>query len=297
MIDKIDIKILSEKKKKGDISYERLGKEVNLTKGAISKRIAKLKKEGIILGDHYFVNFDYFGLRQRIFLFVNVPAKSEVYLDIEKIPEIHRSYGVTGDCDVVLSAVVKDASSINRFIDGIDSVYGEDVRSITPIIVRKVYKEHGAFPPEVEPKKMDVKDTDKEILSKIQENPNKNKICRELSINRNTFYKRLSRLKGEGLLRPSIKIDYEKLFTGIVSVDTLPGCAEKVAKQLKHEPEVFSLYQVIGKMDLLVFAVAANARSYSELIIDKLRFTDKIRGTSTYVVMNYISKKLLVHPY
>ena len=70
MIDEIDVKILNILQKNGSIQRNRIAEAVDLTIPAISDRISKLEKKGIIKGYH--TDVDYKKLGKDITAFVHI---------------------------------------------------------------------------------------------------------------------------------------------------------------------------------------------------------------------------------
>ena len=103
-MDQIDAKLIMLLQQNARVSLKELAKEVFLTTPAVSARIEKLEKEGIITG--YSAKINPIKLGYHITAFVNLELqptqKKEFYPFIEKIPNVIECNCVTGTYSMLM---------------------------------------------------------------------------------------------------------------------------------------------------------------------------------------------------
>ena len=122
MLDKFDARILDIIQSDAGLSHEAIGQKVNLSASSVRRRIANLKKTGIIERDVALVNIESFGVLLIISVFLNEETP-DIYNELDAIfaqqDLVKQSYHVSGESDYVL--IVHAASM---------SAYEEWARSI-----------------------------------------------------------------------------------------------------------------------------------------------------------------------
>ena len=134
MLDRFDANILDIIQSDAGLSHEAIGQKVNLSASSVRRRIANLKKTGIIERDVALVNIESFGVLVIVSVILNEETP-EIYNELDSIfaqqDLVKQSYHVSGDSDYVLivhapsmSAYEEWARSVlmsNRYINRFNS--------------------------------------------------------------------------------------------------------------------------------------------------------------------------------
>lgn len=117
-IDDTDFKIIEMLRKNARVSVKEIADTVFLSPTAISSRMDKLERDGIISGYHAHINPAALGYNIKAFINLEVePAqKKEFYPYIEGCENVVECSCVTGDFAMLIEVVFKDTSSLDRFI-------------------------------------------------------------------------------------------------------------------------------------------------------------------------------------
>ncbi len=117
-MDHIDTQLITLLQKNARTSLKDLAKEVFLSTPAVSSRIDKLEKEGIITGYHAAI--DPFKLGYHITAFINLELapdqKSEFYPYISAISNVVECNCVTGTYSMLLKVIFPDTMLLDSFI-------------------------------------------------------------------------------------------------------------------------------------------------------------------------------------
>ncbi|NLE04773.1 MAG: Lrp/AsnC family transcriptional regulator [Crenarchaeota archaeon] len=130
--DKIILKILKEN---GRAGYVEIGKQSELSEGAVRKRIQTLKEIGIIR--KFTVQIGITEGTQAIILLETNPAfpTQEVSNKIQEIPNVETIYEVTGEYDIVAVVSGINVNEVNECIEKIRRTEGI-MKTNTMIILR-----------------------------------------------------------------------------------------------------------------------------------------------------------------
>ena len=115
-IDKNIIRILQENAR---TPVKDIAKEVFLSSPAVSARIERLEKRGILAGYHATVNPMLFGYHIKAFINLEVePAqKKEFYPFIDRIPNVIECNCVTGDYAMLVEVMFQTTIQLDHFIN------------------------------------------------------------------------------------------------------------------------------------------------------------------------------------
>ena len=115
-IDKSIIRILQENAR---TPVKDIAKEVFLSSPAVSARIERLEKRGILTGYHATVNPMLFGYHIKAFINLEVePAqKKEFYPFIDRIPNVIECNCVTGDYAMLVEVMFQTTIQLDHFIN------------------------------------------------------------------------------------------------------------------------------------------------------------------------------------
>ncbi|MCR5542832.1 MAG: Lrp/AsnC family transcriptional regulator [Eubacterium sp.] len=141
-MDKIDKKILSLLQENARYPLKFLAEKVNLSSPAVSSRIERLEKQGIINGYHASVNPDTLGYH--IMAFINLTLeprqKVEFYPFIEACPNVLECNCVTGNYSMLIKVCFPSTQELDQFIGQIQT-YGKTETQIvfsTPVPSRGI---------------------------------------------------------------------------------------------------------------------------------------------------------------
>jgi Lrp/AsnC family leucine-responsive transcriptional regulator len=117
-IDDTDYKIIELMRKNARVSVKEIADTVFLSPTAISSRIDKLERDGIISGYHAHINPAALGYDIKAFINLEVEPeqKQEFYPYIESCFNVVECSCVTGDFSMLIEVVFKDTMSLDRFI-------------------------------------------------------------------------------------------------------------------------------------------------------------------------------------
>ncbi|MDD3570148.1 MAG: Lrp/AsnC family transcriptional regulator [Lachnospiraceae bacterium] len=118
-MDSIDRKIIDILQKNARTPIKDIAKEVFLSSPAVSARIEKLEKSGIIIGYHAQINPFLFGYNIRAFINLEVEPfqKKDFYPFIQAIPNVIECNCVTGDYSMLISVVFQTTVQLDHFIN------------------------------------------------------------------------------------------------------------------------------------------------------------------------------------
>jgi Lrp/AsnC family transcriptional regulator len=118
-VDKLDKAILSRLQADAALSVGDLAELVGISKSACWRRIQKLEKEGVILGQVTLLDSAALGLSLQVFISIKTNQHNAKWAKhfksvVEGIPGILEVYRMGGDADYLLKAIVKDMPDYDR---------------------------------------------------------------------------------------------------------------------------------------------------------------------------------------
>ena len=117
-LDEIDKKIIRILQNNARTPLKDIAKEVFLSSPAVSSRIERMEKAGIISGYHAQINHLLFGYHIKAFINLEVEPvqKKEFYPFIGAIPNVIECNCVTGDYAMLIEVVFKTTVQLDHFI-------------------------------------------------------------------------------------------------------------------------------------------------------------------------------------
>ena len=120
-LDKIDNKILKRLQENGKMTNLQLSEEIGLSPAPTLERVRKLEHSGIITGYHAYVDSVLLGMGIKAYIQLSLERQAENSLSIfveriQRIEEIVECHMVTGTCDFILKAVIKDIPAFENLI-------------------------------------------------------------------------------------------------------------------------------------------------------------------------------------
>ena len=140
-LDKIDRKIITELQKNARIPLKVLAEKVFLSSPAVSARMERLEKEGVLTGYHAEVDPLKLGYHIQAFIDVEVEPvqKAEFYPYIQAIPNVLECNCVTGQFSMLLKVAFESTIELDAFIGGLQK-FG---RTSTQIVFSTSVKHRG----------------------------------------------------------------------------------------------------------------------------------------------------------
>lgn len=119
MIDSIDEKIISLLQENARISIKDIASKVFLSSPAVTARMERLEKNGIITGYHAQVNAEALGFRIKAFINLDLAPvqKKEFYPFIESVPNVIECNCVTGEYAMLLEVEFANTAELDLFIN------------------------------------------------------------------------------------------------------------------------------------------------------------------------------------
>lgn len=129
-LDSTDIRILQHLQEDAKLTNAELASRVNLSPSPCHVRVRTLEKEGYI--NRYVTLLDptKIGLGISVFIRITLERQVEKALELfehamEQHPQVMECYLMTGESDYLLRVIVKDISSLERFIvDSLSQIHG-----------------------------------------------------------------------------------------------------------------------------------------------------------------------------
>jgi Lrp/AsnC family transcriptional regulator, leucine-responsive regulatory protein len=120
-LDSIDLKILGELQREGDISNVELARRVHLSPSPCLARVKALETSGVISRYVALVNASAMGLGLNVFINISLKTQSKQALAdfeqrIAEHDEVMECYLMTGDSDYLIRVAVADMAALERFI-------------------------------------------------------------------------------------------------------------------------------------------------------------------------------------
>ncbi len=120
-LDKIDFNILKILQENGRITNLQLSQYIGLSPAPTLERVRKLENSGYIKSYHALVDEEKLGLGIKTFIQVSLDFHQQDTIqtflnEIKEIKEITECHHVTGQCDFLLKAYVKDIKTYEQLI-------------------------------------------------------------------------------------------------------------------------------------------------------------------------------------
>lgn len=119
VFDAVDEKIISLLQDNARISIKDIAAEVYLSSPAVTARIERLEKNGVITGFHAQVNPEIIGYNVKAFINLDLEPvqKDEFYPFVRDVPNVIECNCVTGDYAMLLEVQFENTSELDKFIN------------------------------------------------------------------------------------------------------------------------------------------------------------------------------------
>ncbi len=137
MIDNRDNIILEMLEENARTSFTAIAKKLNITEGAIRKRVKKLEDEGIITGYQATINYKLIGFSNKVVM--GIDTMPDKYMDVinhfKTIDFVRKLNTSSGDHMIMFDVWVKDMTDLDEKVKLISSING--VTQVCPAIVHE----------------------------------------------------------------------------------------------------------------------------------------------------------------
>ena len=112
-------------------------------------------------------------------------------------------------------------------------------------------------------------------------------LSKKLGINASVLYSRIKRLLKKKLIKKfTVEIDDSLLGIGVkatVGINRDPKLKDSIHKKFMETPEVVSIAEITGRLDILIQVYAKNLEALHTIVIEKIGKIDGIQNTETFV--------------
>ena len=141
-VDSISRQILRELAHDGRVSFRELGERVGLSAPAVTERVRRLEREGVITGYRAVIDPRAFGFPMLVVVRVHSVGPRAAGIDelAVAMPEVVECHRVTGSESHVMRVRVRDVEHLNEVVERLWE-YGDTITSVvttTPVPVRPV---------------------------------------------------------------------------------------------------------------------------------------------------------------
>ncbi len=146
-LDAIDLRLLQLLSQDARISQRGLGRELGMSAPAIAERIARLERQGVILGYSARLDWGAIGFPTTVLITITVNQgyrQGPVMKELMGIPEIEDVLLVTGDVDMIARARVRDHTHLRELL--LDRVWQIDgiLRTETALAIAEMLPKNTA---------------------------------------------------------------------------------------------------------------------------------------------------------
>ena len=140
-MDTIDVNILALLEENGRMPVKEISGRINLTSPAVSERIKRMEKHGVIKGYQANISHSHLGimLRAIVNIVMKVDKYDGFYALAAKDPAIVECYHVTGSYTMAIIVAVREVGELERLLNKITK-YGE---TNTQIILSSPFERKG----------------------------------------------------------------------------------------------------------------------------------------------------------
>jgi len=149
-LDKTDNKILKRLQENGKMTNLQLSEEIGLSPAPTLERVRKLENSGIITGYHANVDSELLGMGIKAYIQLSLERQAEnslsVFVDrIQRIEEIVECHMVTGTCDFILKAIIKDIPAFENLITNkLGKI--DEIRNMQTMVILSQIKKGAVIP-------------------------------------------------------------------------------------------------------------------------------------------------------
>lgn len=260
-------------------SFTEIARECNISTAAISDRFAELEKAGIIMGSTLQLDYKSLGYNAVCDISIKVePEQADQVVEyIQKIPNmysVYKSQNLRNDVFVIATLrdlreldEVKDKIKKNKFVTDLKAEVWTDIRNVPenlemmPFIKSNSKEAFANIPLSTQITERTVDEIDIKIIDKLSKNSREsfNKIAQEVRTSLDTVARRYKKLAENGIIKPSIQIDVNKIGYHASAIFALAFASQKdtatVVKELMTIKDNILIIKTSGDYDLSTFVM------------------------------------------
>ena len=147
MLDDIDKKIIKVLENDARTSLRKISELVDVSLGAVSNRVKRMEKNGVIKGYSVILDPDKIGWELNVVIGLRIQKGRliEIQERIAKDSRVHGVYDVTGDFDSMVIARAKNRKDLDDLSKNVLSIDGVE-RSITHLVLNTVKESTASLP-------------------------------------------------------------------------------------------------------------------------------------------------------
>lgn len=131
-------------------------------------------------------------------------------------------------------------------------------------------------------------DLDQRIVAKLalDARVSNRQIAADLQVAEGTIRSRIKRLQAEGLIQFSVVTDYRLAGSPnlvMIGIQAEPSRVSALAKELAELPEINCVVVLLGRYSVLAMGLFVSIEQLNELINEKIRVLDGVRGVETSI--------------
>ncbi|MBW3015552.1 Lrp/AsnC family transcriptional regulator [Candidatus Woesearchaeota archaeon] len=304
-IDVKDRKIISLLAHNSRTPLSQIAKKVALSRDAISYRIKRLQKEGVIQGFVPIINLDHFGYSTyHIFLLIDELSEEKqksLITELKNIPHVTSVIEYSDRWDLEIAVIARSVQEFDEVLMDITTKYPELILEKAKLEVIKHYsslhlpsefhqEKQEYCPNKTEDIKLDEKDL--KILNHLSKDALKSTyaIAEDVGINADTIAYRIKKMQKAGVIQGfTTIIDLAKLgyqwFTFGIGVKKFDNKLDSKLRQfVKTHPRIVRAVKTLGEWDFLLYITADSNKKYHETIKQiKREFSDIIKNYDSWV--------------
>jgi len=138
MVDALDHQIIGILTKNSRMPASEIGKLISLSIPAVTERIRKLERTGVIQGYTVCLDYNQLGYKLLAYLLVTVdgPRYASIFKEtVNAQPQIIECHHITGEYDYLLKVLVEDTSALESFISQVLKNDHGVIRSNTLVVL------------------------------------------------------------------------------------------------------------------------------------------------------------------
>ena len=141
-------------------------------------------------------------------------------------------------------------------------------------------------------------DTDRQVIKYLAENGriSNREIARRLKLTEGTIRARTKRLETEGIIRVSTLVNVERIDGAVMAflwIDVSQNYAvSEVSKHIADLPDIFLVWSLVGRADILAMTFAKSAGAVAEYVHDTV---NQVHGVSR--IRYSFTRKIVKHNY
>jgi Lrp/AsnC family leucine-responsive transcriptional regulator len=145
VINKTDMRIISELLENADVSHAELAALCGITRQTVAARIKKLEKEGVIKKYKAAVDYEKLGLKSYILLFLKLDVSDQAKMTefingIKKDPSVLMDVSITGEWDVMLLLAFCNVKEYEYYTNDLRVRMGPMLKDSKSHVVLNFYK-------------------------------------------------------------------------------------------------------------------------------------------------------------